>query len=209
MAQRDILQNSIDLMKTLRGPAKILYATKTVSFPTMVNNILSATTGAPTGAWRSFGITRGGINVSKNMEAAQRDDADQIIGAFDQDLTDINFVISSQMAEVFDISQLRMAFKLGAQTVLATSAAVDEVEVELDDGNLKMPEYRLAVVYPKAEDGKLMLFCFRRAQLTGGEKVIRFDKSDPASPPLEFRVYPEISTALPAARAYGVMLDLQ
>lgn len=209
MAQLDILQNSAQILNALRGPAKILYATIGVVFPTNIYAIINATTGAPVSPWKPFGFTRGGINWSVNIEASQRDDIDQIIGAYDQDVTDYNFSVQTQLAEVYDLTQLSMAFKMGAPTVVVATASLPTgVMIPLNDGSYKFLPYRMAVVYPKATTGKLLAMVLRNAQLSGGEKVIRFDKNDSASPALEIRGYPELSTTISADQAYGALFDI-
>lgn len=209
MAQLDILQNSAQILNALRGPAKILYATSAVVFPTTLYAIINATTGAPVSPWKAFGFTRGGINWSVNIEASQRDDIDQITGAYDQDVTDYNFSVQSQLAEVFDTVQLGMAFKMGVPTyVMATTTVPTQIMIPLNDGSYKFLPYRFAVLYPKSTVGKLMGYVLRSGQLTGGEKIIRFDKNDSASPALEIRGYPELATTITSDMAYGAMFDI-
>jgi hypothetical protein len=203
MAQRDILINSTNLLNTLRGPAKILYATFNATMPTGLNAVLSPTTGVPVTPWVAFGLTRGGINVNKNLDMSVRDDIDQITGAYDQDITDINYIVSTQLAEVLDPVQIGAAFDMGTPTYAAGTPT--QMSVTLDDGNLKTAERRWAIIFPKENVGELIGFVFRRGAVTGGEKAFRFDKADPASPPLEVRMFPEISTSIPAADSYGRM----
>lgn len=202
MAQRNILENSIDLFKTLRGPAKILYAPATLAMPLRIEQVIDPTGGAAASGWNTFGLTRGGINVSKNLDMAIRDDVDQIIGAYDQDVTDRSYQITTQLAEVLGQAQIGIAFDMGTPTVVSTTGAT-QIMVPLDSGANKTTERRLAVVYPKSEEGKVLAFVFRRAAISGGEKVLRFDKNDPASPALELRSFPELSTAIPPQDAYG------
>lgn len=212
MSQRQILENSIGLLKTLRGPAKILYAGAAVGMPTIIENVINPTTGAPGASWIPFGLTRGGINVSKNLDIAVRDDVDQILGAFDQDITDRSYVISSQMAEILQdsMAQITQVAALGsATTVAATSSQPTQVMRFLDDGANKTPEKRWAVVFPKATNGKVFAFVFRRGAIAGGEKVFRFDKNDPASPGLEVRMFPEIATTIDAEDAYGRIFEIE
>lgn len=207
MSQRNILENSINLLNTLRGPAKILYAPGTLSMPLLLDQIINATSGAPATGWNALGLTRGGINVSKNLDIAVRDDVDQIIGAYDQDVTDRSYQITSQLAEVLDRAQLGIAFDMGTPTVVSTGGAT-QVMIPLDSGSNKTAERRIAVIYPKSVTGKALGFVFRRAAMSGGEKVFRFDKSDPASPPLEFRAFPEIATTIDPEDAYGRLYDI-
>lgn len=202
MSQRNVLENSIDRFKTLRGPAKILYAPATLVMPVRVEQVIDPTGGAAASGWSTFGLTRGGINVSKNLDIAVRDDVDQIQGAYDQDITDRSYVITSQLAEVLDRAQIGIAFDMGTPTVVSTTGPT-QVMIPLDDGDNKTEERRIAVVYPKSEAGKVLAFVFRRAAISGGEKVFRFDKNDPASPPLEFRSFPELATTIPSEDAYG------
>ena len=207
MSQRNILENSIQLLNTLRGPAKILYAPGTLPMPVRVEQVIDPTGGAAATGWTSFGLTRGGINVAKNLDMAVRDDVDQILGAYDQDITDRGYTVVSQMAEVLDRAQLGIAFDMGTPTIVSTSGAT-QVMIPLDDGNNKTEERRIAVIFPKAQDGKVLGFVFRRAAVSGGEKVLRFDKSDAASPPLEFRAFPEIATSIPTEDSYGRMYEI-
>lgn len=76
MTQRNILENSIDLLKTLRGPAKLLWADSSIGFPTLIENVINPSTGAPGASWIPFGLTRGGINVNKTLDIAVRADVD-------------------------------------------------------------------------------------------------------------------------------------
>lgn len=212
MSQRQILENSIGLLKTLRGPAKILYAGPLVNMPTWIDNVINPTTGAPGASWVPFGLTRGGINVTKNLDITVRDDVDQIIGAYDQDITDRSYTISSQLAELLQdqFAQAAMAAAMGSATiVVATTNNPTQIMRTLDDGANKTPEYRWAVIFPKATNGKVVGFVFRRGAVAGGEKVFRFDKNDPASPGLEIRLFPEIATTIPAEDAYGRIFEIE
>lgn len=202
MAQRNILENSIDTFKTLRGPAKILYAPGTLPMPIMVHQVIDPTGGAAATGWSTFGLTRGGINVNKNQEVSVRDDVDQILGAYDSDVTDRSYGVDTQIAEVLDRVQMGIAFDMGTPTVVSTTGAT-QIMIPLDNGSNKPLNRRLAVVYPKGEDGKVLMFVFRKAQIGGGEKVFRFDKNDPASPPLSFRSFPELATTIPPEDSYG------
>ena len=204
MAQRDVLENSINLLNTLRGPAKILYATSNAAMPSNMEQMINATSGAPVAPWVAMGLTRGGINVTKNITTTVRDDVDQIIGSFDQDITDRGYTLSTQLAEFLDRSQIKEVLDLGIATVVvATSSLPTQVMMPLDDGDNVMTERRWAVVFPKSTTGKLVSFVFRRGQIAGGEKTLRFDKADPVSPPLEILMFPEISTTIVSADAYG------
>ena len=206
MSQRQILENSIDLLKTLRGPAKLLYADSGVGFPTLIENVINPSTGAPGASWIAFGLTRGGINVNKNLDIAVRDDVDQILGAYDQDITDRSYVISTQLAEVMnDTSQLAIALDMSSASVVGTVAT--QTFRGLDDGDNKTAERLWAAVFPKATNGKVLAFVFRRAAIAGGEKVFRFDKNDPASPPFELRAFPVIATTIQPEVAYGALFD--
>lgn len=207
MSQREILENSINLLNTLRGPAKILVGGSGLPMPTVIEQVINPSTGAPAPSWTALGLTRGGINVSKNLDIAVRDDVDQILGAYDQDVTDRNYTITTQLAEVLASSdQIAVALAMDAATLLSGSGATQIMRM-LDDGTNKTPENRVAVVYPKAAAGKVLAFVFRRAAISGGEKVFRFDKNDPASPPLEWRAFPEIATTIPSKDAYGRMYE--
>lgn len=206
MSQRNVLENSIDLLKTLRGPAKILYASSAQGFPTLIENVINASTGAPATGWNTFGLTRGGINVNKNLDITKRDDVDQIMGVYDQDITGREYTIVTQLAEVQnDTAQLAMAFDMGAASVVGTQAT--QTFRPLDDSDNKTAEWKWAVVWPKATNGKVFAFVFRRGAIAGGEKAFRFDKNDPASPPLEVTILPEIATTIAPELQYGGLFD--
>lgn len=211
MSQRQILENSIELSKTLRGPAKILYAPGTLGFPTRIEQVIDPTTGAPASGWTPIGLTRGGVNVNKNIDAQVRDDLDQIMGAYDQDITDRSYVITTQLAEVLSPNtQLALAWDMysAATTNIATTGLPTQTFRPLDGDNNKFDDMRLAVVYPKDTEGKVLAFVFRRAQLQGGEKALRFDKSDSASPALEFRAFPELATTISPQDQFGRMFEI-
>jgi hypothetical protein len=207
MAQRDVLMQAINTLNTAKGPAKIYYATAGATMPGTIQGVCNPTSGAPTAPWVSFGLTRGGINVTKNLNITDRSDVDQISGVYDQDIQDIGYALTTQLAEILDRTQMGMAADMGVPTIVAT-AAPTQYMVPLDDGDLKTAEWRWAVVFPKATAGKVMGFVFRRGALSGGDKVFRFDKSDPISPALEVRFMPEISTAISADQAYGLFFDI-
>lgn len=213
MSQRQILENSIDILKTLRGPAKVLYAGNAVGMPTLVENIIDPTTGAPGASWVPFGLTRGGINVVHNLDIAVRDDVDQIIGAYDQDVTDRSWQLVTQVAELLKDQgrQMAIALEMGtaATTVVATTGAPTQVMRYLDDNDNKTEERRWAVVFPKATNGKVMVFAFRRGAVSGGEKTVRFDKNDPASPALDLRFFPEIATTIEKEDAWGRWFEIE
>lgn len=203
MAQRDILENSINLLNTARGPAKILRGPSGLPMPISISAIINATNGAPATGWTAFGLTRGGINVNKNLDVAVRDDVDQILGAYDQDITDRSYTISTQLAEVLDAAQLSPVWDMGTATQVVTATGQREDMTPLDDGDNKTSEGRWAVVFPMAGVGQAMAFVFRRAAISGGDKTLRFDKSDPVSPPLELRAFPEIATSISSQDSYG------
>lgn len=208
MTQRNILENSIQLLNTVRGPAKILIGGSGLTMPTRIEQVIDPVTGAPAASWTAIGLTRGGINVGKNLEIAIRDDVDQILGAYDQDITDRNYVVTTQIAEVLgDQTTLAMALAMSPNPTLLVGSGATQIMRSLDDGNNKTPEYRVAVVFPKAAAGKVLAFVFRRAAISGGEKIVRFDKNDPVSPPFEFRAFPEIATTIPSEDAYGRLYE--
>jgi hypothetical protein len=212
VTQRQILENALDLLATLRGPAKILIAGSGVPMPTSIEQVINPSNGAPAASWTSFGITRGGINVVKNIDQAVRDDIDQILGAYDQDVTDRNYQITTQIGQVLASSdQLAIALALDPVPTVLQNASANGIPTQimrmLDDGANKTPEYRMAVVYPKPTPGKVLMYVFRRSAVAGGEKTIRFDKNDPASPGLEMRMFPEIATTIDSKDAYGRMYE--
>ena len=211
MTQRQILENSINLLNTLRGPAKILYAGSAVGMPTIIENVINPTTGAPGASWIPFGLTRGGVNVNKNLDITDRDDVDQILGAYDQDIVDRSYVITTQLAELLQNQQAQFAIAadLAAATLVASAGGVAQYMRPQDDGDNKTEERRWAVVYPKSANGKVFAFVFRRGAVAGGEKTFRFDKSDPASPPLEVRMFPDIATTIPSEDAYGRIFEIE
>lgn len=207
MAQRNILENSIQTLNLLRGPAKILYAPGTLPMPVRIEQVIDPTGGGAASGWNTFGLTRGGINVNKQLEITNRDDVDQILGAYDSDVTARGYTVTSQMAEVLDRAQLGIAFDTGTPTQVSTNGAT-QVMIPLDNGSNKPVNRRIAVVYPKGETGKVLAFVFRAGQIAGGEKTFRFDKNDPASPPLEFSAFPELATTIDPEDAYGRLYEI-
>jgi hypothetical protein len=210
MSQRQILENSINLLNTLKGPAKILYADASCGFPTIVDNVINPTTGAAGTSWVAFGLTRGGVNVNKTLTMTPRNDVDQLLGTYDQDITERGYKITTQIAEVFnDTAQLAIALDMGAATyVMATTSQPTQVMRPLDDSDNKATERRWAVVYPKATNGKVLAFVFRRGALAGGDLAFRFDKSDPASPAFELNLLPEIATTIDAGDSFGRLFEM-
>lgn len=202
MSQRNILENSVNLLNQLRGPAKILYAPGTLPMPVLVSQVINATTGAAASGWTMLGFTSGGINVTKRKDKQVYDDLDQLIGEYDQRMTNRGYRITTQLREVQDPAQMGLSMEAGVPTVVSTSAAT-EVMVQLDSGSNQSVERRVAVVFPKDTEGKVFAFVFRRVQPAGGDVTWRFDKSDPVSPALELVAFPEIATSIPSEDAYG------
>jgi hypothetical protein len=212
VSQRQILENSIDLLKTVRGPAKLLWAASGVPMPTIIDNVINPTTGAPAASWVPFGLTRGGINIVKNLDIAVRDDVDQIFGAYDQDITDKSYQIVTQLAEIANdqTRQAAIALEMGPNaTVVASAAGATQVMRFLDDNDNKTEERRWAIIFPKSTNGKVIGFVFRRGAIAGGEKTLRFDKSDPVSPALDLRFFPEIATTIAAEDQYGRIFEIE
>ena len=211
MSQRQILENALQLLNTARGPAKLLYndvlpSSNGFAFPTLIENVINPSTGAPGASWVPFGLTRGGINIAKTLDIAVRDDVDQILGAYDQDITDRSYAVTTQLAEVMnDTTQLAIALDMAAASIVGTIAT--QTIRGLDDGDNKTAERQWAVVFPKATNGKVLAFVFRRAAISGGEKTFRFDKNDPVSPPFELRAFPQIATSIVPEFAYGALFD--
>jgi len=198
-------------MKTLRGPAKVLYAGSGVPMPTNIDGVINASTGAPAASWTPFGLTRGGVNVVKNLDIAVRDDVDQILGAYDQDITDRSYTITTQLAEILqdNLAQISRVADLGIATTVVATGGVTQVMRYLDQSSNKTEEGRWAVVFPKATNGKVLAFVFRRGAIAGGEKTFRFDKNDATSPGLEVRMFPEIATTIDPQDAYGRIFEVQ
>lgn len=197
-------------MKTLRGPAKVLWAASGINMPTSIDGVINASTGAPGASWVPMGLTRGGVNIVKNLDIQVRDDVDQILGAYDQDITDRSYTITTQLAEILqdNLAQVAKIADLGAATVVSATAGVTQIMRYMDDTDNKTEEGRWAVVFPKATNGKVLAFVFRRGAVAGGEKTFRFDKSDPASPGLEIRMFPEIATTIDPQDAYGRIFEV-
>lgn len=207
MAQRNILENSVNLLNQMRGPAKILYAAGTLPMPTRVEQVIDPTGGAPASGWTSLGFTRGGINVTKRKDKQVLDDLDQLIGEYDQRQTNKGYRVTTQLAEVYDRNQLGLALEAGTPTQVSTTGPT-QVMIPLDSTSNQSVERRLAVVFPKDTEGKVYMFVFRRTQPGGGDQTFRFDKSDPVSPALEMVAFPEIATTIPSDLAYGVAFDI-
>lgn len=207
MSQRDILENSVLKDNMARGPAKILYAPFTLPFPNRLEQIIDPTGGAPATGWSALGITRGGINVTKTQDTQVYDDADQITGAYGQGITNRTYRVTTQLAEILDRTQLGVALESGTATQVSTAGAT-QVQLPLDSGANVMTPRRVAVVFPKGTTGKAMAFVFRDVEAAGGDRVFRFDKSDPISPALEFIAFPEIATTIPAEQRYGSLFDI-
>lgn len=208
MAQRDLLENAISINNQLAGPAKILYAPATLAMPIRIEQVIDPTGGAAATGWTAFGATRGGVNVAKNIEKQVFDDIDQIVGSYAQRTVNRGTRITTQMAEVFDTTQRGLVFEEGTPTTVSTTGAT-QVMVPMDSGSNQGRQYRVAVVHPKGEPGKVFALVFRLVELAGGERTLRFDRSDKASPALEMIAFPEIATSIPSEDAIGRSFDIK
>lgn len=206
MSQRQLLENSILIANTLRGPAKILTAPFTLAAPVRLEQIIDPTGGAAATGWTALGLTRGGINVTKHIDTNVLADVDQIVGAYDEVVTGRQYNITTQLAEIFDGAQRAVALETGVATQVSTAGAT-QVMTPLDSGSNVPVARRMAVVFPKGTEGRAMAFFFRNVKIAGGDKVLRFDKSDPASPALEFVAFPEIATTIETQQAWGAIFD--
>lgn len=207
MSQRNVLENSINLLNTQRGPAKILYAPASLPMPTRVEQVIDPTGGAPASGWAALGLTRGGINVTKRITKQVYSDVDQILGAYGQTVTDREYLISTQLAEVLDRTQSAIALEQGTATQVSTTGPT-QVMTELDSGSNSGVPRRIAVVFPKGTEGKVFMFVFRNVEIAGGDKVWAFDKANPVSPALELVAFPEIATTIPSEDAWGRAFDI-
>lgn len=207
MSQRNLLENSISLLNTLRGPAKILYAPASLPMPTRVEQVIDPTGGAAATGWSALGLTRGGINVTKRITKQVYSDVDQIIGAYGQTTTDREYLISTQLAEVLDRTQSSIAMEQGSATQVSTTGPT-QVMTALDSGSNTAVPRRIAVVFPKGTEGKVYMFVFRNVEVGGGDKVWSFDKANPVSPALELVAFPEIATTIPSEEAWGRGYDI-
>lgn len=207
MAQRNILENNINLLNQMRGPAKILYAPGTLPMPVLAEQVINATTGAAATGWTMLGLTAGGINVTKTKDKQALDDVDQLVGTYDQVMTNRSYRVSTQIREVLDAAQKALALEMGTPTVISTTGPT-QVMTPLDSGSNKSVDRRLAVVYPKDTEGKVYMFVFRRTQPGGGDQTFRLDKSDPVSPALEMVALPEIATTIDSQMAYGYDINI-
>jgi hypothetical protein len=210
MAQRNILENSVNMLNQLRGPAKILYSSvpaASLPMPIMIHQVIDPTGGAAATGWTSLGFTRGGINVTKRLDKQVYDDLDQIIGEWGQRTTNRGYRITTQLAEVLDRAQMGLVMEPGTATQVST-ASPTQVMQPLDAGSNQAVARRVAVVFPKDTEGKVFAFVFRNVEPAGGDRTWRFDKSDPVSPGLELIAFPEIATTIPSEDAYGRSFDI-
>lgn len=207
MSQRQLLENGINLLHKLQGPAKILYAPGTLAMPVRIEQVIDPTGGAPASGWSTLGLTGGGINVTKTTNMQVYEDVDQILGPYDQSVTSRAYRISTQLKEILDSTQLALAAETGASTQVSTTGAT-QVMTLLDSGSNRPTERRVAVVFPKSTEGKVYAFVFRRVQSAGGDQVFRFDKSDPVSPALDLLAFPEIATSIPSEDAFGRIFNV-
>lgn len=210
MAQRNILENSLGLLNQMRGPAKIMMSTvpaASLPMPNAVIQVIDPTGGAPASGWFAFGITRGGINVTKRIDKQVYDDIDQLIGEWGQRTTNRGYRITTQIGEVLEGRQKGIIMESGTATQVST-AGPTQVMTPLDSGSNQSVARRVAVVFPKDTEGKVYMFVFRNVEPAGGDRTWRFDKSDPVSPGLEMVAFPEIATTIPSEDAYGRDFDI-
>lgn len=208
MSQRQLLENSINLLNKLQGPAKILYAPGTLPMPTRVEQIIDPTGGAAATGWTSLGLTGGGINVTKTVNTQNYEDVDQILGPYDSTITSRSYRISTQLKEILDRTQAQVALETSASPTQVSTTGATQVMTLLDSGSNRPVERRIAVVFPKYTEGRVYAFAFRRVQMAGGDKVWRFDKSDPVSPALDLIAFPEIATTIASEDAFGRIFDI-
>ena len=207
MAQRNILENGISLLNQQRGPAKILVAPGTLPMPVRIEQVIDPTGGAAATGWTMFGLTRGGINVTKTIDKTPIDDLDQFIGEIGQRTTNKRYRVTTQMAEAEDITQLTVPMQLGTATTVSTTGPT-QVMVPLDSASNEAAARRVAVVFPKGTVGKVMGIVLRRVEPAGGDRTWRFDKNDPVSPAIELAAFPEIATDIPSEDAYGRLFNV-
>ena len=208
MSQRQILENSINLLNKLQGPAKILYAPGTLPMPVRIEQVIDPTGGAAATGWTMFGLTGGGINVTKTLNTQVYEDVDQIAGPYDQTVTSRGYRVSTQMKEVLDRTQLQVALETSQNPTQVSTTGATQVMTSLDTGSNRPVERRIAVVFPKSVEGKVYAFVFRRGQAASGDDVFRFDKTDPVSPAFDVIMFPEIATTIPSEDAFGRIFDV-
>src|SRR5437667_5927588 len=183
----DFFRTNVGDATFIRGPARIMIAGTTISFPTTIGDVIKLSTYDAQTGWSDLGSTKGGISIDRNV-TEEVFDVDQIPGEIDSRPVTWEQTITTSLADV-DLTALQVAWEGGPITTGAT-------EKTIGIGNPTLYTKRRVAVLFLRDSGKLRMHAFRKAQKSAQNSPIAYNKTgDQQNAALAFRALADTSIA--------------
>lgn len=182
----DFMPVSINDNTFIRGAARFMWAGTTVTFPTVIGDVVNLSTYLPATGWNDLGATKTGVTITVN-NTEETFDVDQITGDIDSRPNNWEVTVNTSLAEV-DLTHMQFAWQGGDITGTTTTiVGVGNPTVYL--------KRRLAVLHQKA-NGFIRAHVFRKAQRAPQESSLVYAKTgEQQQLPVSFRALADTSIA--------------
>lgn len=175
----------------IRGPARLLYAVVTQTFPTQISAVVNLTTYAAMAGWSDLGATKTGVQITVN-NSEENFDVDQILGDIETLPTNWETSVATALAET-TLDRLQFAWE-GDPVTTAVKDGGNEKTMGFGTP-LAYTKRRLAVAYVRST-GKIRMFVFRKVQRSPQESTLTYNKTgEQQSVPVRFKALPDLSIA--------------
>jgi len=180
----DFFRTAINDDTFIRGPARLMWAGTTVTFPTTIGDIINLSSYEPMTGWFDLGATKTGITVTHN-NTEEEFDVDQILGIIDVRPVSYEQSVTTALAEA-SLARMQVAWQAGPIT------GTTEQQMGVGEPTVYIKR-RLAVLHQKA-DGKIRAHVFRLVTKSAQESALSFNKTgEQQQIPVRFRALADTS----------------
>ena len=189
----------------IRGPARLLWAVVTQTFPTAIGSVINASTWVAQSGWNDLGATKSGVQITIN-NSEESFDIDQVLGDIESLPTNWECSVSTALAEM---TLDRLALVWEGDTVTTNTGVTPNEKTTSYGTPLSYTRRRLAVAFQRPATGKVRLYVFRKVQRAPQETTLSYNKTgEQQTAPIRFRALPDLSIAVPAQRYFTVFDQL-